>query len=91
MCKCLKNRVLRLQRKGTEGQLTEVFSNRGRRNQWRIQDFPLGGADLLGWGTDLQCVHFSAKTYAKMKEMDPVGGGAMVAPPGSANGNDVGR
>ena len=26
-------------------------------------------------GTDLRRVHFSAKTNAKMKEMDPVGGG----------------
>ena len=50
--------------------------------QWRIQDFPLGGADL-------QCVHFLAKTYAKMKKIDPVGGGGEHAPaaplPGSAN------
>ena len=37
--------------------------------------FPVGGgADSLG-GADLQCIHFLAKTYAKMKEMDPVGGG----------------
>ena len=48
--------------------------------------FPIGGGtDLLG-GANLRCVHFSAKTYAKMKEMDPVGGGhALVVPPGSAN------
>ena len=32
--------------------------------------FPVGG----GGGADLRRVHFSAKTYAKMKEMDPVGG-----------------
>ena len=32
---------------------------------------------------DLRCVRFSAKTCAKMKELDPVGGAA--APPGSAN------
>ena len=45
--------------------------------QWRIQDFPLGGANL-------RRVHFLAKTYAKTKEIDPVGGGrALVAPPGS--------
>ena len=31
--------------------------------------FPVGG------GANLQCVHFLAKTHAKMKEMDPVGGG----------------
>ena len=34
--------------------------------------FPVGG----GGGADLRCIHFSAKTYAKMKEMDPVEGGA---------------
>ena len=39
--------------------------------------FPIEGegADLLG-GADLQCIRFSAKTCAKMKELDPVGGGA---------------
>ena len=46
--------------------------------QWQIQDFLLGGADL-------QRVHFSVKTYAKTKEMDPVGGvcagGAPLDPP----------
>ena len=50
--------------------------------------FPVGGgADPLGGGggTDLRCVHFSAKTYVKMKEMDPVGERAPAAPPGSAN------
>ena len=48
--------------------------------------FPVGGggADLLG-GTNLRCVHFSTKTYAKTKEIDPVGGSAPAAPPGSAN------
>ena len=41
----------------------------------------------VGEGADLRCVHFSAKTYAKTKEMDPVGGGggragsAPVDPP----------
>ena len=30
----------------------------------------------MGGGTDLRCIHSSAKTYAKTKEMDPVGGGA---------------
>ena len=44
--------------------------------------FPVGGggADLLG-GTNLRCVHFLAKTYAKMKEIDPVGGYVLAAPP----------
>ena len=38
--------------------------------------FPVGGgADPLVGGTNLQCIHFSAKMYVKMKEMDPVGGG----------------
>ena len=42
--------------------------------------FPVGG------GTDLRRVHFLAKTYVKMKEMDPVGEGAhQQHPPGSAN------
>ena len=41
-----------------------------RVEQWRIQDFPLGGG-----GANLRCVHSSVKTYAKTKEMDPVGGG----------------
>ena len=46
--------------------------------------FPVGG----GGGADLRRIHFSAKMYAKMKEIDPVGGeGARAggAPPGSAN------
>ena len=42
--------------------------------------FPVGGggADPLG-GADLWCIHFSAKMYAKMKKMDPVGGGGARA------------
>ena len=45
--------------------------------QWQIQDFPLGG------GADLRHGCFLAKTYAKTKELDPVGGGARAgsAPP----------
>ena len=49
-----------------------------------------GGSRIFRWGggdADLRRVHFSAKTYAKMKEMDPVGvgGGARAGstPPGS--------
>ena len=49
-------------------------------DQWRIQDFPLGGG-----GANLRRVHFSTKTYAKTKEIDPVGGaragGAPLDPP----------
>ena len=50
-------------------------------SQWRIQDFPLGG----GEGTDLRLRHFSVKMHAKTKELDPVEGRALAAPPGSAN------
>ena len=42
--------------------------------QWQIQDFPLGGS------ANLRHVHFSVKTYVKMKEMDPVGGVPAVPP-----------
>ena len=44
--------------------------------------FPVGGggADPLG-GANLRHVHFSAKTYVKMKEIDPVGGGGVAVPP----------
>ena len=53
--------------------------------QWRIQDFPLGGAPTHWGGANLQRIHFSAKMYAKTKEMDPVGGAhagsAPVDPP----------
>ena len=47
--------------------------------------FHVGGG---GGGADLRRIHFLAKTYAKTKEMDPVGGEggrAGGAPPGSAN------
>ena len=37
--------------------------------------FPVGGAPTRWGGTNLRHVHFSAKTFAKMKEIDPVGGG----------------
>ena len=44
-----------------------------------------GGTDPLG-GINLQHVHFLTKTYAKMKEIDPVGGHVpAVPPPGSTN------
>ena len=46
--------------------------------------FPFGGG---GDGANLQHGHFSVETRAKMKELDPVGGGggAGAARPGSAN------
>ena len=37
--------------------------------------FPIGGAPTHWGGANLQRVHFLAKTYVKMKEIDPVGGG----------------
>ena len=40
--------------------------------------FPVGGGG--GGGADLRRVHFSAKTNAKTKEMDPVGMGGGGAP-----------
>ena len=49
-----------------------TFSGGSRISRW-------GGADLLG-GANLRHVHFLAKTCAKMKEIDPVGGGAGGAP-----------
>ena len=38
---------------------------------------------MAGGAADLQCGHFLVKTYAKMKELDPVRGGghAPAAPP----------
>ena len=39
--------------------------------------FPVGGPPtLIGGGTNLRRRHFSVKTYVKMKEFGPVGGGA---------------
>ena len=38
--------------------------------------FPIGGVPtLIGGGTNLRHRHFSVKTYVKMKEFGPVGGG----------------
>ena len=53
-------------------------------SQWQIQDFPLGGAEPLG-GTNLQRGNFLAKMYAKMKELDPVGGVCAGGAPRSTN------
>ena len=70
-----------------------------RRTQWRIQDFPLGGANLLvRWGeggADLRHECFSVETYVKMKEPVPVGDGSCLVhgggapPPGSTNETDA--
>ena len=37
--------------------------------------FPLGGALTRWGGANLRCIHFLAKMYVKMKEIDPVWGG----------------
>ena len=47
-----------------------------------------GKRQAVAGGADLRHGHFSAKIYAKTKELDPVGGGAPVAPPRSANDDD---
>ena len=50
--------------------------------------FPVGGYRAVRGGASLRCVCFSVKMYAKIKELDPVGGDVPVAPPnspGSAN------
>ena len=49
--------------------------------------FPMGGHQPAGGGVDLRRVHFLAKMYVKMKEIDPVGGARRrrPPPPGSAN------
>ena len=41
-----------------------------------------GRSRISHWGgTNLGRIHFLAKTYAKMKEIDPVGGHMLAAPP----------
>ena len=52
--------------------------------------FPVGGggAPTRWGGCNLRHIHFSTKTYAKTKEMDPFGGARRRRPPGSAN--DIG-
>ena len=47
--------------------LISLSSGGSRISRW-------GGVDPLG-GANLQRIHFSAKTCAKTKEIDPVGGG----------------
>ena len=55
-----------------------LFSGGSRIFRW-------GGALTRWGGANLRWVHFLAKMYVKMKEIDPVGGGAPAAPPGSTN------
>ena len=49
--------------------------------QWWIQDFPLGGHRAVGGLMRLWCRCFSVKTHVKMKELDPVEGGACQQHP----------
>ena len=51
-------------------------------NQWRIQDFPQGGAPTLKIAIIFQIF---AENCMKMKEFGPRGGGALAPPLGSAN------
>ena len=67
--------------------LVDICQLKLAHNQWRIQDFPLGGAPTRWGGANLRRIHFLAKTYVKTKEIDPVGGRAPRRPPGSANDN----
>ena len=61
--------------------------------QWRIQDFPWGGAWITsggGGGVDSRGGYISKILYVKMKESGPLGGGggegrAPGTPPRSAN------
>ena len=49
-----------------------TISGRSRISHW-------GGGVLTHWGgTNLQRIHFLVKMYAKMKEIDPVGGGGHM-------------
>ena len=48
--------------------------------------FPVGRGRAIGEDADPQREYFSAKTYVKMKELNPVGGGGgATGAPGSAN------
>ena len=47
--------------------------------------FPVGGTPSRWGGANLRCGYFLAKMYAKMKELDPVGGACQWHPTRSAN------
>ena len=59
---------------------SEYLKEKGHPKQWQIQDFALGGAPTRWGGANLQHIHFSMKTYAKTKEIDPVGGARRRRP-----------
>ena len=72
-------------------QVTSIFVK--IRQQFSVADpgFPIGGA-LTRWGdANLRCIHFSVKTYAITKEIDPVGGHMPAAPPPPGSANDFAR
>ena len=61
-------------------------------NKWITQDtspvadpgFPIGGRRPRRGGANSRAATFRKNLYVKMKESGPVGGRALVAPPGSA-------
>ena len=54
--------------------------------QWRIQDFPWGGVDLVGGAVDPRGSYISKILHVKTKESGPAGGArAGRGPPWSAN------
>ena len=78
----LNPRQNQIQRRHTIQTMQKCLSNM---NSGRSMISHWGAPSCLGFA-DPKCGCFSAKMYAKMKELDPTGGGHMlVAPPGSAN------
>ena len=53
--------------------------------QWRIQDFPQGGAYLVGGRQLPRRLRFEKFVCPNEKNLDPWGGGAPTAPPGSSS------
>ena len=57
--------------------LEQKMTSQHPSSEWSFADRHHTVADPgfpVGWAADLRRVHFSAKTYAKTKQMDPVGG-----------------
>ena len=60
-----------------------------RRTTEQVWPWISGGSRISRWGgANLWHIHFSAKTYAKTKEIDP-GEGRRRRPPGSANALNI--
>ena len=53
--------------------------------QWRIQDFPAGGHRTIGGDYRPPTRVLFGKTYVKMKELDPAGGGGRPLDPPMQN------